>query len=141
MAAHPLLHYIALQYITLSYRIISYHIIPCIDYKHRNEQQGKKNVTASGPSYFGASCRFSWIGSWGFCLAQEAFGFSSGCHWAVGQKLVPKMACSGKRKHGLKPAVSWWFNFDPQPLEFVGGCVIFALGMGPDFWLFLLASL
>ena len=33
---------------------------------------------------------------------------------AVGQKSVPKVE-PYKWQHGLKPAVSWWFNFDPYP--------------------------
>ena len=38
-------------------------------------------------------------------------------HLGLGQKSVPKMACPGKWKHGLKPAVPSWFNFDPYPFE------------------------
>ena len=28
---------------------------------------------------------------------------------------VPQMACPGKWRHGPKPLVPWWFNFDPYP--------------------------
>ena len=43
---------------------------------------------------------------------------------AVGQKSGnPKMGCSGKWKHGLKPAVLWWFNFDPYPYEDLYGAL------------------
>ena len=34
---------------------------------------------------------------------------------AVGQKKVPQMGCPAKWKHELKPAVPWWFYFDPYP--------------------------
>ena len=36
---------------------------------------------------------------------------------ALGQKSVPQMGCAGKWKHGLNPAVPWWFNFDPYPVR------------------------
>ena len=36
-------------------------------------------------------------------------------HMAVGQKWGPKMGCPGKWKYGLRPAVPWWFYFDPYP--------------------------
>ena len=32
----------------------------------------------------------------------------------MGQESYPKWI-PGKWKHGLKPAVPWWFNFDPYP--------------------------
>ena len=35
-------------------------------------------------------------------------------HLALGQKVYPKWN-PGKWKHGLNPAVPWWFNFDPYP--------------------------
>ena len=39
-----------------------------------------------------------------------------GCYWLRVKYGNPKMACPSKWKHGLKPAVVWWFNFDPYPL-------------------------
>ena len=45
-----------------------------------------------------------------FCLAQN----STAPKWLWVKKRFPKWN-PGKWKHGLKPAVSWWFNFDPYP--------------------------
>ena len=50
-----------------------------------------------------------------------AWGFGSPGNMSMGRTNVaggqksgrPKMGRPGKWKHGLKPAVPWWFNFDP----------------------------
>ena len=43
---------------------------------------------------------------------------------AVAQTLVPKLGCPRKWNQGLKPAVPWWFNFDPYPDGEVGGRIL-----------------
>ena len=36
------------------------------------------------------------------------------------------MACPGKWRQGLKPAV-WWFNFDPHPVHGLEFCVAWTI--------------
>ena len=62
----------------------------------------------------------AWDGSSREAAIQGEPDHASGCrgsrhsNMAVRQKSVPKIE-PRKWKHGLKPVIPWWFNFDPYP--------------------------